>query len=196
MPPLVTAECAGPWLASVMLTGAFVRSASPVALAGRTRQPGAAAWPASRSQVATPLSPVAIFRYACPWPLLAPLAGLVACLASVATAECPCRRPVLAPRAELAARLVLAALVGRTCCRPAAAARLAGWFEAVVVVGSSDWSGPMLMVLARASSAGALDRMASVTPAGHIRRLPAAPSCLAEAAGCTRQRPVAASAYC
>ena len=151
---LVTAECVGPWLASVMLTGAFVRSAPPVVLAGHACwQPAAAARPASRSQVATLLSLVAIFRYACPWPPLAPLAGLAARLALAAMAECPCRWPVLAPRAELAARLVLAALVDHTCCRLAAAVRPAVRPEVVGVVGPADWSGPMLMMLARASSA-------------------------------------------
>ena len=168
LPLLVTAECVGPWLASAMLTGAFVRLALPAVLAGHACwQPAAVARPASRYQ--TLLSPVAISRCACPWPLLASLAGVAARLAPAATAECPCRWPVLALRAELAARLALAALVDHTCCRVAAAVWLAGWSEAVAAAGSADWSAPMLMMLARASSAEAFARMASATPAGHIR---------------------------
>ena len=169
-PLLVTAECMGPWLAAVMLTGEFVRSASPVVLAVHACwQPTAVVPPASRSQVATLLSPVAIFRYTCPRPLLVSLAGLAARLAPAVTAECPCRWPVSALRAELAVRLVLAALADRTSCRLAAAVPPAVWSEAVAVVGSADWPGPMLMMLARASSVEAFARMASATPAGHIR---------------------------
>ena len=157
-------------MASVMLIGASVRLAPPAGLAGHACQrPAVMARPASRSQAATLLSPAAIFRYASPWLLLAPLAGVAVRSASAATAECPCRWPVLVVRAELAARLVLATLVDHTCCRVAAAVRPAVWSEAVAVVGSADWSGPMLMMLARASLAEAFARMASATPAGRIR---------------------------